>query len=139
MATVENGQTCLEKRGMEERHQEITRSDYNIENQYGATHPDAISDGDVQGKGTGHGGHTHFLPDCTKPTTTINYSNFDSENGGGYYDIEGRNGISGRKRAMATSLYNKETQYGPTLVDTSANVADGQYYVGQQIGQKTTK
>ena len=138
-STVENGQTCLEKRGMEERHQEITRSDYNIENQYGPTHKDAISDGDPQGKGTGHGGHTHFLPDCTKPTTTINYSNFDSENGGGYYDIEGRNGISGRKRALATSLYNKEIQYGPTLVDTSANVADGQYYFGQQIGQKTYK
>ena len=138
-STVQNGQTCLEKRGMEERHEEITRSDYNIENQYGPTHPDAISDGDAQGKGTGHGGHTHFLPDCTKPTTTINYSNFDSENGGGYYDIEGRNGISGRKRALAISLYNKEIQYGPTLVDTSANVADGQYYFGQQIGQKTTK
>jgi hypothetical protein len=138
-STVENGQTCLEKRGMEERHQEITRSDYNIEDQYSATHKDAISDGDPQGKGTGHGGHTHFLPDCTKPTTTINYSNFDTENGGGYYDIEGRNGISGRKRAMATSLYNKEIQYGPTIVDTSANVADGQYYFGQQIGQKTYK
>lgn len=112
-STVENGQTCLEKRGMEERHEEITRSDYNIENQYGPTHPDAISDGDPQGKGTGHGGHTHFLPDCTKPTTTINYSNFDSENGGGYYDIKGRNGISGRERALAISLYNKEIQYGP--------------------------
>ena len=138
-STVENGQTCLEKRGMEERHQEITRSDYNIEDQSGPTHKDAISDGDAQGKGTGHGGHTHFLPDCTKPTTMINYSNFDSENGGGYYDIEGRNGISGRKRAMATSLYNKEIQYGPTIVDTSANVADGQYYFGQQIGQKDYK
>jgi hypothetical protein len=138
-STVENGQTCLEKRGMEERHQEITRSDYNIEDQYSATHKDAISDGDPQGKGTGHGGHTHFLPDCTKPTTTINYSNFDTENGGGSYDIEGRNGISGRKRALAISLYNKEIQYGPTLVDTSANVADGQYYFGQQIGQKTYK
>ena len=138
-STVENGQTCLEKRGMEERHQEITRSDYNIEDQYGPTHKDAISDGDAQGKGTGHGGHTHFLPDCTKPTNMINYSNFDSENGGGYYDIEGRNGISGRKRAMAISLYNKEIEYGPKLVDTSANVADGQYYFGQQIGQKTYK
>ena len=138
-STVENGQTCLEKRGMEERHQEITRSDYNIEDQYGPTHKDAISDGDAQGKGTGHGGHTHFLPDCTKPTSMINYSNFDSENGGGYYDIEGRNGISGRKRAMATSLYNKDIEYGPKLVDTSANVADGQYYFGQQIGQKTYK
>ena len=136
-STVQNGQTCLEKRGMEERHEVITRSDYNIENQYGPTHPDAISDGDPQGKGTGHGGHTHFLPDCTKPTTTINYSNFDSENGGGYYDIKGRNGISGRERALAISLYNKEIQYGPTLVDTSANVAEGQYYFGQQIGQKT--
>jgi len=138
-STVENGQTCLEKRGMEERHQEITRSDYNIEDQYSATHKDAISNGDAQGKGTGHGGHTHFLPDCTKPTNMINYSNFDSENGGGYYDIEGRNGISGRKRALATSLYNKEIEYGPKLVDTSKNVADGQYYFGQQIGQKTTK
>jgi hypothetical protein len=138
-STVENGQTCLEKRGMEERHQEITRSDYNIEDQYGPTHKDAISDGDAQGKGTGHGGHTHFLPDCTKPTNMINYSNFDSENGGGYYDIEGRNGISGRKRALATSLYNKEIEYGPKLVDTSKNVADGQYYFGQQIGQKTYK
>ena len=138
-STVQNGQTCLEKRGMEERHEEITRSDYNIENQYGPTHPDAISDGDPQGKGTGHGGHTHFLPDCTKPTTTINYSNFDSENGGGYYDIKGRNGISGRENALAISLYNKQTQYGPTLVDTSKNVAEGQYYFGQQIGQKDYK
>jgi hypothetical protein len=137
--TVQNGQTCLEKRGMEERHQEIVRSDYNIENEYSATHKDATSDGDVQGKGTGHGGHTHFLPDCTKPTTQINYSNFDTENGGGYYDIKGRNGIGGRDRALATSLYNKEAQYGPNLVDTSKNIEDGQYYVGQQIGQTSTK
>ena len=132
--TVQNGQTCLEKRGMDERHNEITRSDYNIENQYGPTHKDALSDGDVQGKGTGHGGHTHYLPDCTKPTTRITYSNFDTENGGGSYDIKGRNGISGRERAMATSMYNKENQYGPNLIDTSANINDGQYFIGQQIG-----
>ena len=103
--TVQNGQTCLEKRGMEERHVEITRSDYNIENQYG-----------------------------TKPTTRIDYSNFDTENGGGCYDIKGRNGISGRERAMAISMYNKELPYGAKLVDTTANVNDGQYFVGQQIG-----
>lgn len=132
--TVQNGQTCLEKRGMEERHNEITRSDYNIEDQYGVTHKNALSDGDEKGKGTAHGGHTHFLPDCTKPTGLIDYSNFDTENGGGCYDIKGRNGISGRERALATSMYNKESQYGANLVDTSANVADGQYFVGQQIG-----
>lgn len=39
-----NGQTCLEKRGMEERHNEIVRSDYNIEDEYSAKHKDAISD-----------------------------------------------------------------------------------------------
>lgn len=132
MATiVDNGQTCLEKRGIEERHKEITRSDYNIEDQYGPTHKDALSDGDPQGKGTGHGGHTHYLPDCTKPTGMIDYSNFDTEHGGGQYDIEGRNNISGRKRALAISMYNKENMYGPTLVDTSVNRSDGQYFVGQ--------
>ena len=120
-------QTCLEKRGIDARHEQIVRSDYNIEDQYGPTHKDAISDGDPQGKGTNHGGHTHFLPDCNQPTTTINYSNFDTFNGGGEYDIKGRNGIGGRERALASSLYNNENSYGPTSVDTSANVNDGQY------------
>ena len=129
MSTIENGQTCLEKRGMEERHQEITRSDYNSTNPYGATHKDALSDGDPQGKGSGHQGHTAYLPDCTKPTTTIDYSNFDTVNGGGLYDIKGRNGISGRERAMASSLYNKETPYGLNLIDTIHNQEEGQYAV----------
>ena len=133
--TVNNGQTCLEKRGIEERHNEIVRSDYNIENQYSATHKDAVSDGDPQGKGTLHGGHTHFLPDCSKPTTQIDYSNFDTENGGGEYDIKGRNGIGGRDKALASSMYNKENSYGPTSVNTTKNVNDGQYYFGQQIGE----
>ena len=133
--TVNNGQTCLEKRGIEERHNEIVRSDYNIENQYSATHKDAVSDGDPQGKGTLHGGHTHFLPDCSKPTTQIDYSNFDTENGGGEYDIKGRNGIGGRDKALASSMYNKENSYGPTSVNTTQNVNDGQYYFGQQIGE----
>lgn len=138
MATIQNGQTCLEKRGMDERQTEITRSDYNIENQYSATHQDALSDSNSPlGKGTGHGGHTHWLPDCTKPTTTINYSNFDTFNGGGCYDINGRNGIGGRERALANSLYTMDNPYSSTLIDTSANVEDGQFVVGQQIGSPT--
>ncbi len=138
MTTIENGQTCLEKRGMEERHQEITRSDYNKTNEYGPTHKDAMSDGDPQGKGTGHGGHTAFLPDCSKPTTTIDYSNFDTTNGGGLYDLKGRNGIGGRERALNSSLYNKENPYGAYLIDTTRNQEDGQYVIGQQIGVKKT-
>ena len=127
--TIQNGQTCLEKRGIETRHEQIVRSDYNIEDQYSATHKDAISDGDPKGKGTKHGGHTHFLPDCTKPSTMIDYSNFDTENGGGEYDIKGRNGIGGREKALASSLYNKDIPYGPTSVNTEANINDGQYFI----------
>lgn len=122
-------QSCLEKKAIEERHNEIVRSDYNIENQYSSTHKDAISDGDAQGKGTGHGGHTHYLPDCNKPSTTIDYSNFDTTNGGGLYDIEGRNDVGGRKKAIASSLYNSENQYSANLVNTEINVRDGQYQV----------
>ena len=133
MAMLENGQTCLEKRGMDERSEEIVRSDYNAENPYGPTHPDAISDGDPQGKGTGHGGHNAWLPDCTKPNNMIDYSNFDTTNGGGEYDIKGRNDIGGRERSLARSMYNQENQYNAGLVNTEQNVAEGQYYIGQTI------
>lgn len=124
-----NSQSCLEVNGIQERNNEIVRSDYNKEDQYTATHKDAISDGDAQGKGTNHGGHTAWLPDCTKPKTTIDYSNFDTTNGGGLYDIEGRNDIGGRKRAMASSLYNQEHQYSANLISTEQNVKDGQYQI----------
>lgn len=120
-------QSCLEKRGIEERSVEIVRSDYNIENQYGPSHPDALSNGDVNGKGTGHGGHTHYLPDCNKPTSTIDYSNFDTLKGGGLYDIEGRNDVGGRKKAINSSLYNHERQYSANLVNTEINLRQGQY------------
>jgi len=133
MATYENGQSCLEKRGIEERSNEIDRSDYNAENAYSSTHPDAISDGDAQGKGVG-GSHTHFLPDCTKPTNMIDYSNFSTSPDmqiGGLYDIEGRNDVGGRNKALASSMYNYERPYGADLVNTAENVAQGQYFVGQ--------
>jgi hypothetical protein len=125
--TVQNGQTCLEKRGIAERNNEIVRSDYNINDEYNEQHKDALSDGDPQGKGTGSAGHGHWLPDCTKPTNMIDYSNFDTANGGGSYDIEGRNGVGGRKASMTRSIYNAETPYGSSIVDTSINQTDGQY------------
>lgn len=129
MATVINGQTCLEARGIEERHNEIVRNDYNIDAPYGPTHPNALSDGDPKGKGTGHQGHTSWLPSCDKPTNAIDYSNFDTQHGGNQYDIEGRNGIGGRLNAIVNSLYNAENPYGLSLVDTIENVNEGQYYM----------
>ena len=120
-------QSKLEKLGIDERQIETAKSDYNLTDQYSATHKDALSDGDNLGKGTGHGGHTHFLPDVTKGSTTINYSNFDTENGGNYYDIEGRNDIGGRNKLLNYSLYNKNHQYGAHLIDSEENQRNGQY------------
>lgn len=120
-------QSCLEKRGIEQRAIEIVRSDYNENDQYNANHSDAISNGDALGKGTQHGGHSHYLPDCNKPTSMINYSNFDTTNGGGLYDIEGRNDVGGRRKAMSQSLYNQDYQYGANLVNTEENLKQGQF------------
>lgn len=122
-------QTCLEKKGIEERNAELVKNDYNKQDEYSGLHKDALSDGDVQGKGTGHGGHTHYLPDCNKDTHTIDYSNFDTFNGGGKYDIEGRNGVGGRNRMLSYCLYTKEHPYSAELIDTDENIADGQYTV----------
>ena len=44
MATNGN-QTCLEKRGMSERNEEVLRNDYNKENEYSSIHENATSNG----------------------------------------------------------------------------------------------
>lgn len=118
--------SCLEKRSMEERHREQVRSDYNSENQYSVTHPDALSNGDTQGKGTGSGGHGFWLPDCNGTINIIKYSNFDtdiSSGAGNKTDNDMRN------TALARSMYNQENVYSAKLVDTSENVREGQYQV----------
>lgn len=131
-------QAPLEIKGFEKRDDLIVRNDYTKNDEYNATHKDAISDGDPQGKGTGHGGHTHVIPDHNLAMNTTdhvwyskyNYSQLDTENGGGQYDIEGRNGIGGRNWIKSISKFTEEEQYGLDYVDTSLNVADGQYVAG---------
>lgn len=113
-------QSKLEKTGIEERKNETLKSSYNVGDQYSTTNT-------TNGKGTNHGGHTHWLPDTSKTSTTIDYSNFDTENGGNVYDIEGRNNIGGRKNAIASSLYNQEHQYGLHLIDSEENQRQGQF------------
>lgn len=124
-------QTCLEKRGIEERGQEIVRNDYTLNDVYSQTHPDALSDGDPQGKGSGHGGHTHSTPNCNLPKGMMDYSNFDTsaENIGGSYDINGRNGMGGRNFLRTISLYNKDYEYGATIIETALNRQDGQIVI----------
>lgn len=134
---LKNGQTCLESHGIEERNQEIIRNDYNIEDQYSSVHKDALSDGDSQGKGSGHGGHTDWLPYCSDNDSRnmIDYKNFDTSEADGStigdcYDRNGRNGIGGRIATMNKMKYNQEYQYGAHLVNTEANQNEGQIVVG---------
>lgn len=121
-------QTFLEKKAIELRQETKVRNDYDKADVYSSIHKDAISDGDVKGKGTSHGGHTHSIPDSNKPNA-INYSTFDTNGGGGLYDIEGFNGKGGRTFLSNISKYNKGYEYGANLIDTSANLADGQIII----------
>ena len=115
---------CLEKVSIEERHEELVRNEYTQNDQYSATHKNALADGDLKGKGTGHMGHSFWLPNCNGQIGIFNYSNFDtapSSNAGNKDDRESRH------TAMSRSVYNSENPYSVQLVDTSDNVAEGQY------------
>ena len=131
MAINNSKQSNLEKKGVEERKKEIIRSDYNRSDAYSEEHIDAIWNPDDEtkylGKGTGSGGHQHYVPNPNLPSTSINYSNLKTTEGGGAYDIHGRNGQSGRNRLVSINIYNKENSYGFDSVDSSANIEDGQY------------
>ena len=126
-----NKQSTLEVKGIEKRHEELIRSDYNKGDFYSESHEDALSNPEDEkkalGKGTGSGGHQHYIPDHSKPSTLFNYSNLDTSRGGGAYDIHGRNEQGGRNRLVKINLYNKDNAYGPNSVDTSLNIEDGQY------------
>lgn len=125
MATVNsNNQSYLEMQGIEARKEQMARSDYNQSNEYNERHNDALADGDGQGKGTGDfGGHGFTVPDMTKPKDQISYSNFNTTGAGNDCDQKAR------ETMLARSIYNADNQYGiDVIIDTSANVAEGQYY-----------
>ena len=114
--------SCLETRSIAERHVQETRQHYTRENRYSATHPDALATGDKHGKGTGHGGHSHWLPNCNAQIGVFNYSNFDTafESGAGN-DADNL----ARNTAVTRSMYGPQKPYGH--VDTTANLLEGQY------------
>ncbi len=116
-------QSCLEKVSMDARHTQESKSDYQRNNQYSATHPDALASSG-NGKGTGHGGHTHWLPNCSGTIGLINYSNFDTAiSSGAGNDCDN----AARDKSLARSLYNDTNEYSLRLVNTSRNVNEGQF------------
>lgn len=116
MAT--NKSNCLETKAIQERNKEMSGArfregaEYSVE--YAARH----------GKGTGHGGHTHTLPDCSIDSTLfdVNGSNFDVWDGGNECDKRIREVMLGRQ------MYGPDNEYN-TNIDMSGN--EGQYEMGQ--------
>ena len=108
---------------MDARHEQEARSDYQRDNQYSALHPDALASSG-NGKGTGHGGHSHWLPNCRGSIGVFNLSNFDTSiSSGAGNDCDN----IARNKSLARSLYNTNNVYSQLLVDTSRNVREGQF------------
>lgn len=121
-------QSRLESEAIDKRHELEVISDYQKNtNEYSEQHQDALSNGDPQGKGTGIS-MGYSVPGQTT-NKGINYANIATNSGGGLYDIEGRNGIGGRRYLETINMYNAENSYGVDSVDTSKNVAEGQFIV----------
>ena len=137
MATQSN----LERIAIDERKEELIRSpfDYNENNKYEAGHKNATADGDAKGKGTGIPLGTAELSHHkdTHKTAHIDYSTMDTTSAaGGKYDTDGTQGVqgafqgdAGRKYLSSINLYDENNEYGTNSVDTSANRAEGQYWV----------
>jgi hypothetical protein len=125
-------QTNLEKKGIEKRNTTIISNDYNKNIKYDENHADTVSDASkkdkTRGKGTGHGGHGHSMPDASRPSTP-DYSNFDTFNGGGSYDIYGRNEKGGRVRTLTYNLYGPNNSYLSEPIDSTLNVSEGQIVI----------
>jgi hypothetical protein len=123
MATIKNdGQSYLEQEGIELRHEQTTRSEYNSNDEYNEQHPNALSTGDMQGKGTGDfGGHGWIVPDPTKPHAPTP-GMFNTEAGGNACDVKSRDVMTTR------SIYGPGREYGIDIVpNTAKNRLEGQY------------
>lgn len=129
-------QSNLEKIGLERRNEhELIRNDIQKTNPYDSNHDTAVwHEGDETkplGKGSGHGGHQHTIPQTYNDLTKNQIKpQIDTENGGGAYDINGRPGVGGGRKWLQTiNIYDKENQYGINSIDTSANIEDGQFCI----------
>lgn len=111
---------------MEQRHIQNAKQDYTRNNQYNDIHPDALATGDQDGKGTGHGGHTHYLPDCNGILNdfTRSRSQLDTDIRSGAGNCQDN---SARNIMFARSVFSPVREYSKDLIDSTMNIAEGQY------------
>jgi hypothetical protein len=107
-----DAQTCLEKIGIKERNGSLNENKYNSwNNEYDAKNPNALSDGDNNGKGSGSGGHLYYRESLDKPKVNVNemnYSNFNTNPTRGVH-IGSKTDIDKRYELELTKRYNKDT------------------------------
>lgn len=131
---IQNNESRLGKHADEQfRPETIQKNDYNFDNgkEYNGNHKDAISDGDPLGKGSG-AGHGHSTPEFKK-SNKMSYQ-LPTQNGGGQYDIEGRNDNGGRNFMQKISIYGPDNEYGK-----NSNQVDPTSSTGEFIRIKYTK
>ena len=136
-------QSRLENVAISKRDSLIIKNEYSeIEGkEYSETHKDALSDGDVNGKGNGTS-MSYAIPETDSfyisnegvRVQKINYSTIVThENGantiGGEYDRNGNPSIkkSGRNGLMNINKFSPDNEYGEDSVDTTENILLGQY------------
>jgi hypothetical protein len=136
-------QSRLENVAISKRDSLIIKNEYSeIEGkEYNETHKDALSDGDVIGKGNGVSmGYaipetdSFYISNEGVRVQKINYSTIVThENGentiGGEYDRNGNPSIkkSGRNGLMNINKFSPDNEYGEDSVDTTENILLGQY------------
>lgn len=136
-------QSRLENVAISKRDSLIIKNEYSeIEGkEYNETHKDALSDGDVIGKGNGVSmGYaipetdSFYISNEGVRVQKINYSTIvtheNAENTiGGEYDRNGNPSIkkSGRNGLMNINKFNPDNEYGEDSVDTTENILLGQY------------
>lgn len=129
MATLDkNMQSYLEKEAIDNRREQMARSDYGDDNEYNERNEDALATGDEKGKGTGNfGGHGWIAPDMTKPISQMSPM-FNTEEGGNNCDNAARDVMTQR------SIYGPGREYSiDYVVDTTANRMEGQYDGAERI------
>jgi hypothetical protein len=130
---VNNKQSYLEKQGIDARREQTIRSDYNKTDFYSEEHQDALSNpadpNKILGKGVTGGSMYHYTPNHDLSSTSYHYDSLSTTEGGGAYDIHGRNNDGGRHRLMSYNVYGADNAYGLDSIDESANLEEGQYQV----------
>ena len=116
-------QSRLEKEGFIKRPElELMNTYQDDVNEYSSEHKNAKSDGDVKGKGVGVASNPYLLPDENGSKTSYKPT-LRTDDGGGAVDI------AQRELLENINIYDPTNEYGTNSVDTSKNIADGQYVV----------